>query len=98
MGAEFRLPDDLQRFVQRQVAEGRHATEAEVVEAALRHYEDEVAAGEMTGEIVRAAALDGIADIEAGRFVEVRTADDVVALRSRLEARRNVSGSRHRRV
>ena len=89
MGVEVRLPDDLQRFVQRQVAAGRHATEAEVVEAALRSYETELEAQGVTDDVLRLEALAGIADIEAGRFVEVRTSDDVAALRGRLKASRH---------
>jgi putative addiction module CopG family antidote len=59
------LEPGLQRFIDEQIASGRHATADEVVEAALRYYRYAV---EEDARIVREAAEEGIADIEAGRY------------------------------
>lgn len=59
------LPDDLKRLIDRQVAEGRAASEAEFLAAAVQRYAEALDADE--DEIV-AAADEGIADIAAGRF------------------------------
>ncbi len=78
------LPDEVQRVVDQQVAEGRAASASAFVEEAVvrlihdaRAEEDEIAA----------AARAGVADIEAGRFVIVATAEDTQLLHDRLMAR-----------
>ena len=86
MGAVL-IPDHLKQFIDRQVAEGRAASEADFVADALRAYADHI---EAETEIA-AMASRADADIEAGRFVTVTGADDSEALHAstmvRLRAR-----------
>ncbi len=58
----------LRRFVEEQVATGRHASADEVIEHALRLYREKLAAQEEHDAMLRREAELGIADIEAGRY------------------------------
>ena len=75
------LPDNLKRVIDRQVAEGRAASEAEFLAAAVQRYAEALDSDE--DEIV-AAADEGIADIEAGRFELIAGSDDMQRLRAEL--------------
>jgi hypothetical protein len=78
------LSEELQRLVEREVAAGRAATPAAFVEeAVLRLIED---AHALDDEIARVAA-EGIADIEAGRYVAITTEDEHRALAEDFKAR-----------
>ena len=83
MGA-IQLPDELERVIERQVAEGRAASPTAFLEEAVRRLVDETRAEE---DEVRQAAEAGAADIEAGRYTTVATPEDEQLLRQRLTAR-----------
>jgi Arc/MetJ-type ribon-helix-helix transcriptional regulator len=78
------LPDELQRAIERQVAEGR-ATSAEAFleEAVLRLIDD--AARE--DHEIRGATQAGVADMEAGHFSTIATPEDRRQLEDRMMAR-----------
>jgi len=80
MGA-VQLSDDLLQVIGRQVAEGRAASEAEFLAEAVQRYAQALDAAE--AEIL-AAAEEGIADIEAGRFTLIDGPDDMRRLRAEL--------------
>ena len=69
----IQLPDELQRVIERQVAEGRAASPAAFLEEAVRRLVDETMSEE--DELLKAAEA-GSADIAAGRYVTVTTAED----------------------
>ena len=80
---QVQLPEQLQQVVDREVAEGRVASESEfLIEAARRFVEDLALEDEIVSE-----AEAGIADAEAGRFVTVATPADEAALHERTMAR-----------
>ena len=80
---QVQLPDELKTLVERQVAEGRVASEAEFfVEAARRFVADLSAEDEVVSE-----AEAGIADAEAGRYVTISSPQDIEALHERTMAR-----------
>ena len=78
------LPDELERVIERQVAEGRAASPAAFLEEAVMRLVDETCAEE---EAVQQVAEAGLADIEAGRYTTVATPEDVQLLQERLMAR-----------
>jgi Arc/MetJ-type ribon-helix-helix transcriptional regulator len=84
---QVQLPDELKSIIDRQVAEGRAASEADYVTEALRLYADLLDSDDEIAEIVERAD----ADIAAGRYVTVRTPADNEALHEaamdRLRAR-----------
>ena len=84
---QVQLPDELKSVIDRQVAEGRAASEAAYVTEALRLYADLLDSDDEIAEIVERAE----ADISAGRYVTVRTPADDEALHKaameRLRAR-----------
>jgi Arc/MetJ-type ribon-helix-helix transcriptional regulator len=59
------LPDTLKRVIERQVTKGRAASEAEFLAAAIQRYAEAL---ELDEDEIEAAADEGVADIEAGRF------------------------------
>jgi Arc/MetJ-type ribon-helix-helix transcriptional regulator len=65
---------DLRRFIEEQIATGRHASEDEVVEAALRYYRDAQEGRDEYDAMVRREAERGLADIAAGRYQLVENA------------------------
>ena len=77
MGA-VQLPDDLKQVIDRQVAEGRAASEAEFLAAAVQRYAEALDSDE--DEIV-AASNEGMADIAAGRFELIDGPDGMRQLR-----------------
>ena len=87
----IQLPDELQRVIERQVAEGRAANPAAFLEEAVRRLVDETLSEE--NELLQAAEA-GSADIAAGRYVTVTTAENeervhdgmMARLRARLSA------------
>jgi predicted transcriptional regulator len=87
MGA-IQLRDEVQRVIERQVADGRATSAvAFVEEAVLRMIEDM----SLEDEEIRKAVEAGIADIDAGRFTTVATEDDNRHLHDRLMARLRAS-------
>jgi Arc/MetJ-type ribon-helix-helix transcriptional regulator len=80
---QVQLPEQLQQVVDRQVAEGRVASQSEfLLEAARRFAEDLAIEHEIVSE-----AKAGIADAEAGRFVTVATPADAANLHERTMSR-----------
>jgi predicted transcriptional regulator len=80
------LSDDLLQVIDRQVVQGRATSEAEFLAEAVQRYAQALEAAE--AEIL-AAADEGIADIEAGRFVLIDGPDDMRRLRAELGERLN---------
>jgi predicted transcriptional regulator len=75
------LPDELKRLINRQVAEGRAASEADFLAEAVQRY---AVALELDEAAIVAAAQEGIADIEAGRFELVSGPDGMDRLQADL--------------
>lgn len=71
------LTDHQAELIERLVASGRYQNASEVLREALRLVEDREAEGEARLEALRDAARIGIADIEAGRFREFDSAEDL---------------------
>ena len=72
MGA-VQLPDELQRVIERQVAEGRATSPTAFLEEAVRRLIDDGTAEESE---FRLAVEAGSADIDSGRYRTVVTPDD----------------------
>ncbi len=64
------LPDELQRVINRQVAEGRAVSAAAFLEEAVMRLVEDSAAEEAD---IRAAVTAGDADMEAGRYRAIAT-------------------------
>ena len=82
MGA-VRIPDQLKRIIDRQIASGRAASEAEYVAEAPRAYADHIDAQDEIAAIADRAD----ADMASGRFVTVNGEEDGEALHERAMAR-----------
>jgi Arc/MetJ-type ribon-helix-helix transcriptional regulator len=80
---QVQLPDHIKEAIDRQVAEGRVASESEFLIEAARRYAEDL---EVEGDIV-AEAEAGIADAEAGRYVTISTPEDAESLHKRTMAR-----------
>jgi Arc/MetJ-type ribon-helix-helix transcriptional regulator len=78
------LPDDLKRVIDRQVINGHAASEAEFLAHAIQRYAEAL---EQDEDEIAAAADEGIADIEAGRFELIASPADMRRLRTELGAR-----------
>jgi Arc/MetJ-type ribon-helix-helix transcriptional regulator len=87
MGA-VQVPDEIQRLIERQVAEGRATSPAAFLEEAVLRLLDARQAEE---EEIRLLAEAGIADSAAERFTVIATDEDAQALRERLVARLRAS-------
>lgn len=83
MGA-IQLPDELQRMIEQQVAEGRATSMAAFLEEAVLRLIDAVRSEQ---EDIAAAARAGITDIEAGRYSTISSPEDEQRLHERLMAR-----------
>lgn len=87
------LSDELQRMIERQVAEGRATSPTAFLEEAVMRLVDETATEE---DELRRTVEAGSADISAGRYTTIATSEDekrlrdgiVAKLRSRLSADR----------
>jgi antitoxin ParD1/3/4 len=97
-GRNISLTEQHIKFVDEQVASGRHASPSEVVREALRRYEDDVARDHATAQAIQAMAARGDADYAAGRFTSYETSqarkasmDGMVA--SALNRHRSSSGT-----
>ncbi len=78
------LPDELQRVIERQVAEGRAASPSAFLEEAVKRLLDEAKSED--DELLQAVDA-GSADIEAGRYTTVATAEDERNLHDGMMAR-----------
>jgi predicted transcriptional regulator len=92
MGA-INLRDDIQRAVEDQVAQGRAESATAFVEGAVVMLLEELRAEEE--EILRVGAA-GIADIEAGRFVEISSVEEHDRLMDEIKARVRAAAPRER--
>ena len=75
------LSDELQRVIERQVAQGRASSPLAFLEDAVMRLVEQSAAEE--DEILQSAEA-GLADIAAGRFTTISTAHDQQQLHTRL--------------
>ncbi len=80
---QVQLPDDLEKLITRQVAEGRVASEAAYLEEAIRRYAEDLD----TEDGIIAVAEAAITDIETGRYVTIAKSEDAEALHQRTMAR-----------
>ena len=80
MGVVQQLPEHLRSLIERQVAEGRVASEQQFIEDAIRRHAEDL---EAEDELVSLAEA-GIADVEAGRYSTVSTDEDSEALHRRM--------------
>ena len=83
MGA-IQLPDELQRVIEQQVAEGRATSPIAFLEEAVLRLVDE---DHLEEAEVRLAAQAGIADMAAGRYTTIATPEDAQLLHDRMMAR-----------
>ncbi len=80
---QVQLSDELKRIIDRQIAEGRASSEAEFLAQAARLYADHLdAEGEIADMVERADA-----DVAAGHYATVATAEDSQALHEAAMAR-----------
>ncbi|HEY1931834.1 MAG TPA: hypothetical protein VGG99_07480 [Acetobacteraceae bacterium] len=79
---QVELPDDLKNVIDRQVAEGRVASESEFLVEAARRFAAELDAEAEILDIARR----GIADIESGRFVTISSPEDAEAVSQQIMA------------
>ena len=77
------LPDTLKRVIDRQVTKGHAASEAEFLAAAIQRYAEAL---ELDEDEIEAAADEGVADVEAGRFELIAGPEDMRRLRAELGA------------
>lgn len=73
------IPDDLKAMVERQVADGRAASEADFIAEAVRLYLGYLG----DDRLVAAMAEQADADMAAGRHVTIATADDSEVIHQR---------------
>lgn len=97
MGQErtFTLTDRFARFVDEQVASGRHQDASEVVREALRRYEQDVAVGAEWLEAAKRVAEVGLAEIAAGNYEDAETSEEIRSFVSRAvqDARKEAAGT-----
>lgn len=87
MGA-VQLSDELQRVIERQVAEGRATSAAAFLEEAVLRL---IEGARLEEQEIVTSAQAGITDIEAGRFTTVSTPEDEQRLHERMMARLRAS-------
>lgn len=92
------LPEEQAQFIREIVASGRYPDETAVVRAALELLEREEEAYRENLEELRAEVQKGLDDIEAGRYIELNSREEIhgffEALRGRVEFRvREENGS-----
>jgi len=80
------LTPELKKLVEEEVASGRYASATDVIQEALRLFEDE----RRWRAEVRQSIADGVAQANAGELVDGDEAFD--RLRKRIDARRKKSG------
>ena len=83
MGA-VQLPDELQRVIEQQIAQGRASSAIAFLEEAVMRLVDEARAEE---DDIHTAVEAGCADLEAGRYTTIATPEDSQALHERMMAR-----------
>ncbi len=74
----FSLTEDLDAFVDGQVASGRHTNGSEVVREALRRYQNDISQEQAAYEAyLRRLVEEGEADIATGRYVALNTPEEL---------------------
>lgn len=84
MDATIRVSEHTRRFLDRQVAEGRHVSASEALEEAVRRYEQELAAEE---DRIASAIEEGMAALQRGDYTNVSSPDASSALWERINFR-----------
>jgi len=84
MDAKIRLSEHVQRFLDRQIAEGRHVTASEALEEAVRRYEQDVAAEEAR---IASAIEEGMTALQRGDYTNFSTPGESSALWERISLR-----------
>lgn len=74
------IPEELARFIHDTVAAGHYPDENEVVRAALRLLEREEEEYRENLAELRAEVQKGLDDIEAGRYIELNSREEIEAL------------------
>lgn len=77
------LPDELKQVIDRQIAKGRAASEADFLTEAVQRYAEAL---ELDEDEIVAAADEGVADIESGRFELISGPEDMERLQAELSA------------
>lgn len=77
---QVQLPDDLKRVIDRQVAKGHAASEAEYVAEALRLYAGQLEAEDEIADMAERADVD----MAVGHYVTISTSEDSEALHQRV--------------
>ena len=80
---QVQLPEPIQQVIDRQVAQGRVASQGEFIIEAARRFAEDIA----LEDDILAEAQAGIADATAGRFVTIDTPEDAAKLHGRAMAR-----------
>ena len=83
----IQLSDKLQQIIDRQVAD-RYATPSAFLEEGVMRLVDDAS---IEAEEIRQAVQAGIADVNAGRYTTIATAEDERRLQDRLTARLRAS-------
>jgi len=86
-GRNFSLTDHLSRFIDEQVANGRHQNASEVVREALRRYEDDMKHEEAQIAAIREIIRDGRDAKARGEFETIRGAEDEAKLFEEMTGR-----------
>lgn len=84
---QVQLPDDLRSVIDRQVAEGRAASEAEYVAEALRFYAGHLEAEDEIADMAERAD----AEMALGHYVTISSLEDSEALHQRVMDRLRAS-------
>lgn len=95
MDANIRVSEHVRRFLDRQVAEGRHVTASEALEEAVRRYEQDVAADEAR---VARAIEEGMTALQRGDYTDVSSPDESSALWERINLRASKRAEEMRKV
>jgi len=88
----LKLPADLTRFLEEQVAEGHHASQSDVVSEALRRYRDDVTGKRGFMAELAAAVDEGERALRDGDYVVLNGRDEIRRLVEGLD--RQASGDR----
>ncbi|MBX3176297.1 MAG: type II toxin-antitoxin system ParD family antitoxin [Candidatus Hydrogenedentes bacterium] len=81
------LPEEQAQFIREIVASGRYPDETAVVRAALQLLEREEEAYRENLEELRAEVRKGLDDIEAGRYIELSSREEIAAFGREISRR-----------
>ena len=89
------LPDDLKRVIDRHLTKGHAASEVEFLADAVQRH---ALALDLDEAEIAAAADEGIADIESGRFELIADPDDMRRLKTELGGRLDQHMEQHKKA